>query len=43
MFLMQASYQISIGNDSKETLFWLNKGIKGLEFSDSLEFEKIFK
>ena len=43
MFLMQASYQISIGNNSKETLFWLNKGIKGLEFSDSLEFDKIFK
>ena len=43
MFLMQSSYQMSIGNNSKETEFWYNKGLNGLEFSDSEEFNKIFK
>lgn len=42
MFLMQASYQKSIGNNSKETDFWFNKGINGLKFSDAVEFNKIF-
>lgn len=42
MFLMQASYQKSIGNNSKETNFWFNKGKRGLEFSSEKQFDKIF-
>ena len=41
MFLMQSSYQMSIGNNSDETMFWYNKGVNGLKFSDSEEFNKI--
>jgi Ser/Thr protein kinase RdoA (MazF antagonist) len=41
MFLMQASYQKSIGNNSKETLFWLNKGVKGLRLSDENLFKQV--
>lgn len=42
MFLMQSSYQISIGNDSKETLFWNEKGKNGLIFSNKIDFNKLF-
>jgi len=41
MFLMQSSYQKSIGNNSDETDFWFNKGVSGLNFSDKSEFDKI--
>jgi hypothetical protein len=41
MFLMQASYQKSIGNNSSETEFWFNKGIRGLSFSEEELFNKI--
>ena len=41
MFLMQASYQKSIGNNSEETEFWFNKGARGLNFSDEKSFNEI--
>jgi Ser/Thr protein kinase RdoA (MazF antagonist) len=41
MFLMQASYQKSIGNNSEETKFWFNKGARGLIFSDEKSFNEI--
>ena len=41
MFLMQASYQKNIGNNSNETNFWFNKGKNGLYFSDQKLFDEI--
>ncbi len=42
MYVLQSSYQKSIGNISEENEYWFTKGCTGLEFSDKKEFIKVF-
>lgn len=42
MYILQSSYQKSIGNNSEENEYWFTKGCTGLEFSNKKEFIKVF-